>query len=203
MTIADLKAVVSSDTNIQTNVQAFQFNGQYLRDDSKTLETVGVREGDMVSMVVRQSQANTGARAPGRGQARATQGVRTQSTRGSGQRPQQPRNDAEIIRLQALGDPRILEQLRQYKPEMAEAVQDAQRFKEVFDGMSRQQDAAERGREEAIERLNADPLDVEAQAKIEEMIREAAVMENLQSAMDHTPEGEIDRWPKPALQRDF
>ena len=190
MTLADLKAVISSDTNIQTNVQAFRFNGQQLSDDSNTLENVGIKEGDMVSMLVRHPQAGSRTR-PSQPMG-TSRGGRGRGTPTRGQGAQQPRDDAEIIRLQALGDPQVLEQLRHHRSDLANAVQDPQQFRQIYDSLRRQQDEAEREKREAVEALNADPLNVEAQAKIEEMIREAAVMENLQNAMHYTPEGKPD-----------
>jgi len=46
----------------------------------------------------------------------------------------------------------------------------------------------ERQRELEIARLNADPFDVEAQRKIEEAIRQEAVLENLEHAIEYSPE---------------
>ena len=39
-----------------------------------------------------------------------------------------------------------------------------------------------------IARLEADPFDMEAQARIEEAIRQQAIMENLEHALEYSPE---------------
>lgn len=41
---------------------------------------------------------------------------------------------------------------------------------------------------EAALEMNADPFDVESQQKIEEAIRQQAVMENLEHALEYSPE---------------
>jgi DNA damage-inducible protein 1 len=43
-------------------------------------------------------------------------------------------------------------------------------------------------RQREISALNADPYDIEAQRKIEEAIRMEAVLENLEHAMEYSPE---------------
>lgn len=114
---------------------------------------------------------------------RSSQPQRGQPTRG-GQEP-----DAEMIRLQALGQPRILAQIRSTNPELADAVSDPVRFRVVLQNMQRRQTEVEADKKRELALLNADPFNPETQAKIEEAIRQERVMENLQDAMDYTPEG--------------
>ena len=84
-------------------------------------------------------------------------------------------------------------QVRAHQPELAAAaVNDPPRFARLLREMLQQHGAgtaaAALDRQRQIDALNDDPFDVEAQRRIEEMIRQEAVMENLNNAMEHHPE---------------
>ncbi|EKC99221.1 SNARE binding protein [Trichosporon asahii var. asahii CBS 8904] len=112
--------------------------------------------------------------------------------------------DFERMRLQALGDPRLMAQLRQANPEFASAIQaGGSRFKEIIRRQESTMRAAAEEKERQIELLNADPYDIEvsgssvagltkqAQKKIEEAIRMEAVLENMQHAMEFSSFGHV------------
>lgn len=65
---------------------------------------------------------------------------------------------------------------------MAEAItnNDPHRFSQLL--------AETRTQQRQMEDLDRDPFNLEAQKKIEETIRMQAVMENMQNAMEHSPE---------------
>ncbi|THH27645.1 hypothetical protein EUX98_g6548 [Antrodiella citrinella] len=93
--------------------------------------------------------------------------------------------DAEMMRFQVLGDPALMRQLQQTNPEIAQAAQnDPARFAELL-GQTRQRHVEA---EAEVARLEADPFDIESQRRIEEAIRQQAVMENLEHAMEYSPE---------------
>lgn len=182
MTIADLKAYIQSDTNVPPAMQSLYHNGQELRDGSKTLTHCQVKENDMLAMLVQSSRVPTAG--AGQGQARAPRlAERSQSDRRGIAEP-----DPEVIRLQALAEPRRLDQIRLQNPELADAVQDKDRFRQAWEAMARQAYEREAEKQRELALLNADPFNIEAQAKIEEIIRQQRVEENLQNALDYTPE---------------
>ncbi|KAL8885373.1 MAG: hypothetical protein Q9205_005439 [Flavoplaca limonia] len=188
MTIGDLKAVIAGDTNIQSAAQILYHNGQELQDDHLSLEQVNIKQDDMLGLLVRNQRSQprptnrpTGRTAPGN--------PRGDGGRGGGPGPGPgPVADAEMIRLQALGNPGILSQIKAQNQELADAVHDQSRWSQIYDRMMRQQQDIEAEKQRELALLNADPFNVDAQAKIEEMIRQERVIENLQHAMDHTPE---------------
>ncbi len=73
----------------------------------------------------------------------------------------------------------------QTQPEIAQAAQsDPARFAELL----RQTRARQIEAEAAVESMNANPFDIEAQRRIEEAIRQQAVFENLEHALEYSPE---------------
>lgn len=186
MTIADLKAVVQSDTNLPAKTQAIYHNGRELRDERQTLEQCQVKQDDILEMLVKDPQSLAAqAQGPGQGEASAS----AQGARGQRARPPTTGIDPEMIRLRALGDAETLAQLRNQAPPLADAVSDPTRFRQAWETMKQQEQEREDAKQREYTLLNEDPFNVEAQAKIEEMIREQQVAENLQNALDYNPEG--------------
>lgn len=173
--MATLRESIHAESNIPPTSQHIYHNGRLISDDAQTMEQLQIVDGEMLALHVRDMRGSTGV--PEQPQ------------------PSQPRRrasndqDPELIRLQILGQPALRQQLQRQHPELAAAAEDPARFAQIFhDSQNREQrERADRQRE--IERLNDDPFNIEAQKKIEEMIRQERVMENLQNAMEHNPEG--------------
>jgi DNA damage-inducible protein 1 len=187
MTVATLRDSVQAETGIPQAAQHIYYNGVVMLDDTQTMEQLGITDGEMLAVHVRGSHpiSDTG-NAPQRGRDAAS-GVQAEEA-AVGARSRGGEQDAEVIRLNIMGNPGLRQQLHQLDPELAAALDYPQLFAQRLI-QSRNRELRQRAaRHSEIERLNSDPFDVEAQAKIEEMIRQERVMENLQNAMEHNPE---------------
>nr|XP_057926382.1 protein DDI1 homolog 2 [Doryrhamphus excisus] len=96
-------------------------------------------------------------------------------------------DDPALLQQMLLANPHELSLLKERNPPLAEALLsgDLERFTKVL--LEQQQDRAKR-EQERIRLLTADPFDLEAQAKIEEDIRQHNVEENMTIAMEEAPE---------------
>ncbi|KAI0848080.1 hypothetical protein F5Y00DRAFT_97748 [Daldinia vernicosa] len=173
MTLADLRSSIEAE-GIPGPSQNIYHNGQLITDNSKTLRELDISDGDMLALHVRDMRGNTGV-APAHREPQRRQ-------------PAALAQDPELIRLQVLGDARLRGELERANPQLAAALENPQRFAQIFRQSADQQEEARRARMREIEALNNDEFNPESQAKIEDMIRQQGVMENLQNAMEYNPE---------------
>ncbi|KAF4773836.1 DNA damage-inducible protein 1 [Colletotrichum scovillei] len=174
MPMSTLREAIQAETNIAPTSQHLYHNGRLIQDDTQTMEQLQIADGEMLALHVRDMQGSTGLPDQGR---RAPQ----QRRRPGGQ-------DPELIRLQILGDPNLRAEATRQQPQLAAVLDDPQRFAQLFNQSYDREQREREERQRQIARLNEDPFDIEAQQKIEEMIRQERVMENLQNAMEHNPE---------------
>lgn len=195
MPLSTLRESIQAESSISPASQHIYHNGRLITDDSKTMQDLQIGDGEMLAVHVRDMRGSTGVPAqPPRPQQPLQQPQPQQA-----QQPARGQPDPELIRLQILGNPAMQQQVRSQNPDLAAALNDPNRFAQLLrDSYDREQrERLERQRE--IERLNDDPFNIENQRRIEEMIRQERVMENLQNAMEHNPEGK-DPDPRPDPQ---
>lgn len=174
LTIEELKSLIAADTNHPVASQQLFLNGIPLNTQSQTLEEAGMQDGEMLALLIRR-RGNPPQRQPQR-------------------QPQQPARsggpDPELVRQNLLRDQTAADEVKARRPKLYAAINDPDRWREEYALFLRDEDNKSREREREIQRLNGDPFDIEAQRKIEEIIRQDRVIDNLQEALDHTPEGE-------------
>lgn len=182
MTLGALRSSIEAE-GIPAPSQHIYHNGQLITDASKTLQELQISDGDMLALHVRDMRGNTGvAQPPAPQQQRQPQQQQQQAAGAAAQQ------DPELVRLQFLGDPRLQAELRRRNPQIADALNDPQRFAQLMRQGNDSQEDERRQRMREIEQLNRDEFNPDAQARIEEMIRQQNVMENLQNAMEYNPE---------------
>lgn len=103
------------------------------------------------------------------------------------QGPSQSSNEEnpETIRQMFLTDPHQMSLLKERNPELADAMTNPQKFAEVLN--KQRQEVHERNMQR-IRTMNADMFDAEAQKKIAEEIRMSNVNQNMEVAMEYSPE---------------
>ncbi len=181
--LENLKALLEADSDIPADQQQLLHRGRPLNDVKATLASFGVQNDDMLILRDRRQIANF---------ASASSAFPSSADRGSLGRPSAPASEAqaaEQIRQQILSDPRALSMLRINNPQLAQAAEnDPTRFFEIIraqrDSMAANSAA---GGGQGLDDIT-DEFDIDAQRRIEENIRQQAVMENLEHAMEYSPE---------------
>ncbi|XP_029006859.1 protein DDI1 homolog 2 isoform X1 [Betta splendens] len=216
MELRDFVALCELESGIPAGEILITYVEQPLKDPTRALGTYGVKDGDVV--VLRQADRRpppTQPAFPGlphidfRSITVPGTSSAASSTQRSAIRPQQqptqqrapnpstpmafsgssPQglDDPALLQQMLLSNPHELSLLKERNPPLAEALLsgDLERFTKVL--LEQQQDRAKR-EQERIRLLTADPFDLDAQAKIEEDIRQHNVEENMTIAMEEAPE---------------
>jgi len=156
MELENVMALLEAESDIPVQDQSISYEGRELSNPKATMAQLGV--GDSAMLLLRR-KINVAGRTI--------------------------EQDAEMMRLQLLGDPAVMTQLQQTNPELAHAAQtDPHRFAELLRQTRSRHVEAER----ELATMEANPFDIEAQRRIEEAIRQQAVMENLEHALEYSPE---------------
>ncbi|KAA1125376.1 DNA damage-inducible protein 1 [Puccinia graminis f. sp. tritici] len=172
ITLEDLSGLVEIELRIPSAQQHFFLRGTRLqRPPQTTLAECGITTDEIMELKqVRPSSSPLNPRAPPIAGGNIA-------------------NDIDRMRLQILGDPALMSQLRASNPELANAAeQSPERFAELMRTFQQQQQSSARQRRQDEELLHSDPFDIEAQRRIEEHIRQERVWENMQHAIEFSPE---------------
>uniref|UniRef100_A0A3Q3N6T4 DNA-damage inducible protein 2 n=1 Tax=Labrus bergylta TaxID=56723 RepID=A0A3Q3N6T4_9LABR len=207
--LRDFVALCELESGIPAGEIQVTYVEQPLKDPTRALGNYGVKDGDVVvlrqadrrppptqpafpglpridfrSITVPGTSSSTSQRSQPLPPQRAAQSSTPTAFRGSSP---QGLDDPALLQQMLLSNPHELSLLKERNPPLAEALLsgDLERFTKVL--LEQQQDRAKR-EQERIRLLTADPFDLEAQAKIEEDIRQHNVEENMTIAMEEAPE---------------
>lgn len=174
MEVQDVLALLEAETGVPSaSIRLNTDSGTSLDAGTKTLESYGLSEetATVFMSTIPQSASSSGF---GSASSHSAPPVPSSET------------DYETARLQMLGNPAALAQIRRSNPGLADAIQAGpEQFKRAYESALAQATAEKQRHTEA---LNADPYDIEAQKKIEEDIRMERVLENMEHAMEYSPE---------------
>ncbi|KAK1796595.1 hypothetical protein P4O66_009626 [Electrophorus voltai] len=205
--LRDFLALCELESGIPAGEIQISYAEQPLRDLTRALGNYGLKDGDVV--VLRQAEKRQAAQPPAfpglpRIDFSSITVPGTSSNQHSSRHAQHPSvaqsppvtspasspqglDNPSLLRDMLLANPHELSLLKERNPPLAEALLsgDLERFTKVL--LEQQQDRARR-EQERIRLLTADPFDLEAQAKIEEDIRQHNIEENMTIAMEEAPE---------------
>ena len=181
-TIGTLKQVLQADTGIPNSQMRILFNGQDVQGSvNSTLASLGVTNGSLLYVTKAQ-------RAPVQ---------RQQQSSAASQQPLSPRNyigmtfadvppnvDPRILHQIIRVNPPMMTQLENGNPQLAAAAKNEN--PQAFIDLVRRQAAARRNRQsreqaelqDLYRRVEANPFDIEAQKRVEEIIRQRNVQNN-------------------------
>ncbi|XP_051844428.1 protein DDI1 homolog 2 isoform X2 [Antechinus flavipes] len=199
----NFRALCELESGIPAAESQIVYAERPLTDNHRSLASYGLKDGDVVILRQKENaELRPSVQFPGLPRIDFSS-IAVPGTSGSRlhhQPAQQPRispadtasspqglDNPALLRDMLLANPHELSLLKERNPPLAEALLsgDLEKFTRVL--VEQQQDRARR-EQERIRLFAADPFDLEAQAKIEEDIRQQNIEENMTIAMEEAPE---------------
>ncbi|KAJ1039429.1 hypothetical protein NDA14_000731 [Ustilago hordei] len=171
--LENLKALLEVDSAIPTDQQHLLHSGKPLHDDKATLSSLGVANDDLLILRDRRQSPSSSST------------TTTTTTRTTALAASSEEQAAEEVRNRILSDPAALSMLRSNNPTLADSLESPARFLSLL-----------RAQQSQMEQANPNPglqditdeFDIDAQRRIEENIRQQRVLENLEHAIEYSPE---------------
>ncbi|XP_063033154.1 protein DDI1 homolog 2 isoform X1 [Melospiza melodia melodia] len=200
--LQNFRALCELESGIPAAESQIVYAERPLTDNNRSLASYGLKDGDVVILRHKETvEPRPSLRFPGLPRidfsSIAVPGTSSQQPPPPAQRPRpsppdgpsfpQGLDNPALLREMLLANPHELSLLKERNPPLAEALLsgDLEKFTRVL--LEQQQDRARR-EQERIRLYSADPFDLEAQAKIEEDIRQQNIEENMTIAMEEAPE---------------
>ncbi|XP_042520526.1 protein DNA-DAMAGE INDUCIBLE 1 [Macadamia integrifolia] len=168
--VENVKALLEVETRVPLQQQQLQLNGSEIRNSDR-LGALGIRDGDLVTMVSRAASSSASAN------------DLSFNSDGSAVNP-------GAFQQHVRSESNMMAQLLQSDPELAQGIlgNDLNRLQDLLRERHRQRSELRRRQEEELALLYADPFDVESQKKIEAAIHQKGIDENWAAALEHNPE---------------
>nr|ACO15702.1 DDI1 homolog 2 [Caligus clemensi] len=193
LVIENFKALCEVESGVEYPVITLSFDGKPLSEDKKTLEDYGVKDGDMILLEKRRSASRLPSmdfsqiKLPGQGTSSTAPSTSSSSSNAPGTSASADAQDPAWIRSMLKASPEQMAILKQNNPRLADAVTSGSL--EDFASILKEQQKARIDREKQRMRLlTADPFDTEAQKLIAKEIEAKNIEQNMELAMEYSPE---------------
>lgn len=184
LALEDFKAYLQAETDIEPEHQVIFLAGKVV-EGSGLLEELGIKDDDVILVVLKSAQVAAPAPEPVRAPSTHTDRAPPTHPDLANSVPPAVLSKIEASRQQVLNNPQIAEQFRESQPELHAALNNAELFRNLMlQQISQQQNQLS----EEYQRLMANPEDPENQVKILEIIRQQQIDENHNLAYELIPE---------------
>eukprot|EP01080_Neovahlkampfia_damariscottae_P010417 gene10417-2944_t len=179
-TIENLKALIEVDSKIKLENQNLKFEGKLLSENQVTLKQVGIKTNELLSLEEKVQP---------RTQPQIYNNYQTQQPQQQQNYNQNPFGNLDILKTSTKDLINHLRQnqymLQQFPPQFSQAVlsQNEQLVDKMIEPLKKKFK-----HDELMKRIQINPFDIEAQKHLEELIQQGNIEENMEKALEHTPE---------------